>query len=122
MNLMQRVHAYHVTLATLTIVAFLTGDFGFVHDVLGYAVAAMIVFRVLWAVFNPRQLGLNRFYPQFEGLRTDNWTRHPGVSQTLILYIAITGSSPAAFPTDRSGGPATPLICPTAVRPTSATT
>lgn len=90
MNLMQRIRAYHITLGTLTILAFVTGDFGFIHDVLGYGVAAIIVFRLLWAVFNPRQLGLNRFYPQFEGLRTDNWTRHPGVSQTLILCIAIT--------------------------------
>ena len=77
---MERVRAYHVTLATLTILAFLTGDFGFVHDLLGYGVAAIIVFGLLWALFNPRQLGLNRFYPQFEGLRTENWTRHPCVS------------------------------------------
>ena len=90
MNLMQRIRAYHITLATVTILAFVTGDFGFIHDVLGYALAAVIVLRLLWALFNPRQVGLNRFYPQFEGLRTDNWTRHPGVSQTLILGIAIT--------------------------------
>ena len=43
MNLMQRVRAYHVTLATLTILAFVTGDFGFIHDLLGYGVAAVIV-------------------------------------------------------------------------------
>jgi len=61
---MERVRAYHVTLATLTILAFLTGDFGFVHDLPGYGVAAIIVFRLLWALFNQRQLGLNRFYPQ----------------------------------------------------------
>ena len=44
-------------------------------------------------MFNPKQLGLNRFYPGFEGLRFDRWLRHPGVSQTLILGIAITLSA-----------------------------
>ncbi|MGB0630436.1 MAG: cytochrome b/b6 domain-containing protein [Alphaproteobacteria bacterium] len=90
MSLMHRVRAYHATLATLTILAFMTGDFGLIHDWLGYAVAVIIVFRLLWALLNPRQLGLNRFYPNFEGLAFDTFTRHPGVSQTLILGIAIT--------------------------------
>lgn len=89
MNLMQRVRAYHVTLATLTVLAFVTGDFGFIHDVLGYAVGIVIVLRLLWALFNPKQLGLNRFYPDFTSLRFDRRLRHPGVSQTLILGIAI---------------------------------
>ena len=90
MNLMQRIRAYHITLATVTILTFVTGDFGLIHDFLGYALAAVIVLRLLWALLNPRQVGLNRFYPQFEGLRSDNWIRQPGVSQILILGIAIT--------------------------------
>jgi len=93
MTLMQRVRAYHLTLAILTILAFVTGEFGFLHDILGYGVAAVIVLRLIWALFNPKQLGLNRFYPDFRGLRVDRWLRHPGVSQTLILGIAIALSA-----------------------------
>ena len=90
MALMQKVRAYHGALAVLTVLAYLTGDFGLVHDWLGYAVAGIICFRLLWALFNPRQLGLNRFYPEFDGLRFDNAWRHPAVSKALILGIAIT--------------------------------
>ena len=46
--------------------------------------------RLPWALFNPRQLKLNRFYPLFEGIRVDNWTRHRGVSHTLSVRIALT--------------------------------
>lgn len=90
MALMQKVRAYHAALAVLTVLAYLTGDFGLVHDWLGYAVAAIIGFRLLWALFSPRQLGLNRFYPEFDGLRFDNAYRHPAVSKALILCIAVT--------------------------------
>jgi len=90
MALMQKVRTYHAALAILTVLAFLTGDFGLVHDWLGYGVAAIIGFRLLWALFNPRQLGLNRFYPEFDGLRFDNAYRHPAVSKALILGIAIS--------------------------------
>ncbi len=90
MALMQKVRIYHAGLAVLTVIAYLTGDFGIVHDWIGYGVAAIIGFRLLWALFNPRQLGLNRFYPQFDGLRFDNAFRHPAVSKALILGIAVS--------------------------------
>lgn len=90
MSLMHKVRIYHAALAVLTVLAYLTGDFGIVHAWLGYGVAIVIASRFLWAIFNPRQLGLNRFYPEFNGLRFDNFYRHPAVSKTLILVIALT--------------------------------
>lgn len=90
MSLMHKVRVYHAALAVLTVLAYLSGDFGLVHDWLGYGVAAIVLLRLLWAVFNPRQLGLNRFYPDFDGLRFDNAYRHPAVSKALILGIAVT--------------------------------
>lgn len=90
MTLMQRVRVYHAALAVLAVLAFLSGDFGLVHAWLGYAVAAIIVLRLMWAAVNPRQLGLNRFYPEFDGLRFDNAVRHPGVSKLLILCVALS--------------------------------
>lgn len=90
MPLMQRIRLYHASLGIGAVLAFLTGDFGLIHDWIGYAVALIIVLRLIWALFNPRQLGLNRFYPDFDGLRFDNAFRHPSVSKALILGIAVT--------------------------------
>ena len=90
MSLTKRIRAYHAALAILTVLAFLSGDFGLVHDWLGYGVAAVIGFRLLWALFNPRQLGLSNFYPDFDGLRFDNAFRHPARSKALIFGIALS--------------------------------
>ena len=90
MSLMHKVRFYHAALAIFTVLAYLSGDFGLVHDWLGYVVAAVLAIRLLWAVFNPRQLGLNRFYPNFDGLRFDNAYHHPAVSKALILGIALS--------------------------------
>ena len=89
MNLKQHVRVFHITLVTLMILAFISGDFGVVQDILGYGVAAIIALRLLWVLFNPCQLCLNRFYPDFTRLRFDRWRRHLCVNQTLIFWIAI---------------------------------
>ena len=89
MNLKQHVRVFHVTLATLTILAFISGDFRVVQDILAYGVAAIIALRLLWVLFNPCQLCLNRFYPDFTWLRFDRWRRHLSVRPTLIFWITI---------------------------------
>ena len=106
MSLMHKVRVYHAALAVLTVLAYLTGDFGLVHDWLGYGVAIVIGLRLLWALFNPRQLGLNRFYPAFDGLRFDNFYRHAAVSKILILGIVITLSGATLTGVAMDGGSA----------------
>lgn len=102
MSLIKRIRFYHTALACLTVFAWLSGDFGLVHEWLGYAVAAVIGFRLLWAVFNPRQLGLSRFYPDFDGLAFGNAFHHPAVSRTLILGVAasVIGATVTGLPLD----------------------
>ncbi len=90
MSLMHKVRWYHAVLAITTLLAYFTGDFGFIHDWLGYVVAVIIVARLGWAVFNPRQLGLNRFYPVFDGIEWTNAITHPAISKTLILAVAVS--------------------------------
>jgi cytochrome b len=87
-TILRRIRAYHATLAILTVLAFLTGEAGLVHEWLGYGVAAVIAVRLIWATTGVRQLGLMRFYPEFKGLRLDNAATHPAVSRTLLLGIA----------------------------------
>ena len=90
MNIMNRIRLYHATLASLSILAYVTGEVGIIHSWLGYGVALVIGFRLLWALSGERQVGLMRFYPSFEGLRFDNAFTHPSVSKCLMLGIAIS--------------------------------
>ena len=90
MSLLHKIRWYHAALVILTLLAYFTGDFGAIHDWLGYAVGVIIVLRLGWAVLNPRQLGLNKFYPHFEGLDWHNALSHPAISKSLILVVAVT--------------------------------
>ncbi|MFZ4541751.1 MAG: cytochrome b/b6 domain-containing protein [Rickettsiales bacterium] len=87
---MQRIRVYHATLATLAILAYLTGELGLVHAWLGYGVATVIALRLLWTLSGERQVGLMRFYPSFEGLQVNNLFTHPAISKTLMLGIALS--------------------------------
>jgi cytochrome b len=51
-------------------------------------VAGVIVLRIVLALTGAPQLGLMRFYPQFEGLKLDNVFTHPAISRTLLVGIA----------------------------------
>ncbi len=87
---MNRIRIYHATLATLAILAYLTGELGLIHAWLGYGVALVIVLRLFWALSGERQVGLMRFYPSFEGLKFDNALTHPAISKSLMLGIALS--------------------------------
>lgn len=89
MTMMQRIRAYHAALATLSVAAYLSAEWDLVHALFGYAVAAILALRVVAALSGMPQLGLSRFYPQFEGLRLDNAFAHPAISRTLLLGIAV---------------------------------
>jgi len=88
MSVMNRLRAYHALLAILSIAAYLTAETGLIHAWLGYGVAAVIVLRLLMALTGAPQLGLMRFYPQFEGLKLGNALTHPMISRTILLGIA----------------------------------
>lgn len=88
MSVMQKLRAYHATLGVLVILAFLSGEAGLIHLVLGYAIAALIIGRLLAAFSGLPQLGLSRFYPHFEGLTLNTATTHPAISKTLLAGIA----------------------------------
>jgi cytochrome b len=89
-NIIYRIRIYHATLAIVAILAYITGEIGIIHTYLGYGVSLVIVFRLLWAMSGHRQLGLMRFYPDFEGLKLTNMFTHPAISRTLLLGIAIS--------------------------------
>jgi cytochrome b len=88
MSVMQKLRAYHAVLGVLVVLAYLTGEAGLIHLVLGYAIAALIIGRLLAAFSGMPQLGLSRFYPQFEGLTLNTAATHPAISKTLLAGIA----------------------------------
>ena len=88
---MRQIRFYHITLAVLAMLAYLTGDvFDGLHAWLGYLVAAIVVFRLLWALTGNPHVGLMRFYPNFEGLNLSNAFTHPAISKSLMLGIAVS--------------------------------
>ena len=89
-NIVYRIRIYHATLAVICTLAYITGEIGIIHNYLGYAVSLVVIFRILWALGGHRQLGLMRFYPDFEGLKLTNMFTHPSISRTLLLGIAIS--------------------------------
>jgi cytochrome b len=90
MSIMHRIRIYHVVLAVLAILAYLTGDDNTIHAWLGYAVATVVVFRLLWALSGTPHVGLMRFYPKFEGLNLSNAFTHPAITKTFMLGIAVS--------------------------------
>jgi cytochrome b len=88
LSIVQGLRAYHAVLGLLVIAAFLTGELGTIHAVLGYAIAVIIGGRLVAALSGLRQLGLSRFYPQFEGLTLGNAFTHPAISKALLAGIA----------------------------------
>lgn len=88
MSMMHRIRAYHAILAALVVLSYLSGEMGLIHAWLGYAVAALVAFRLFLGLTGLPQLGLMRFYPQFDGLKLGNAATHPAISRTLLCGIA----------------------------------
>ncbi len=85
-----RLRLFHAALAILVLLAYLTGDDDRLHYWLGYAVALLVVVRLVWGLTGVPQLGLMKFYPHFEGLRLGNAMTHPAISRTFLLAIALS--------------------------------
>lgn len=89
MPVMSRLRVYHALLAVLVIAAYFSSEWGAAHAWLGYGVVVMIGLRLILALTGAPQLGLMRFYPQFQGLKLDNAATHPVVSRVLLVGIAL---------------------------------
>ena len=110
MNVMSRVRLYHATLAILAILAYLTGEIFPAHAWLGYGVAFVIAARLAWAIGGERQFGLTRFYPDFSGLKLKGAARHPAISRTLMLGIALTLATVTGTGIAMDGGRSLPYL------------
>jgi cytochrome b len=88
MQIFEKIRAYHAGFAVLTALSYVTGEAGEIHEVLGYGVAALILFRLGWAVVGPRQVGISRFFPKLHDLSRSR-LNDPAFSQLLISIVAL---------------------------------
>jgi len=90
MAVMHRIRIFHTFLALTVLAAYFSAETGRIHAWLGYGVAALILFRLVWALSGAPQLGLERFYPSFKDLRLKGIMAHPAISRILLAGIAIS--------------------------------
>ena len=90
MAVMHRIRIFHAFLALTVLAAYFSAEMGLIHAWLGYGVAALILFRLIWALSGVPQLGLERFYPSFKDLHLKAIMTNPVISRVLLAGIAIS--------------------------------
>jgi len=90
MAVMHRIRIFHAFLALTVLAAYFSAEMGLIHAWLGYGVALLIVFRLIWALSGAPQLGLERFYPSFKDMHLKGFMTHPAISRVLLAGIAIS--------------------------------
>ena len=90
MAVMHRIRIFHAFLAITALAAYFSAETGLIHAWLGYGVAALIAFRLIWALSGAPQLGLERFYPSFKDLHLKGIATHPAISRLLLACIALS--------------------------------
>lgn len=79
---------YHLCLAVLAVLAYLTGEAGIVHDWLGYAVAAAIVLRLLLSLGSNHQFSFARFMPA--AAPAGQFLKSPIVGKLLLAAVLLS--------------------------------
>jgi cytochrome b len=90
MTTFQQLRLYHAALAILAIAVYATGELGLIHAWLGYALAALIAFRVAWGLVGPRQISLSKFVPKLSDVGRIASPDHPAIGKTLLAGVAIS--------------------------------
>jgi cytochrome b len=90
MAVIHRIRIFHAFLALTFLAAYFSAEMGLIHAWLGYGVAALILFRLIWALSGVPQLGLERFYPTFKDMHLKGFMTHPAISRVLLAGIALS--------------------------------
>ncbi len=103
MKIVEQIRIYHLVLAVLALLAYFSDDLRRIHAYLGYAVSAVIVFRLLWSLKGDPQLSLSGLLPSFEDAHVKNVLAHPAVSKTITLgvYLSLIGAAASGIAIDR---------------------
>jgi cytochrome b len=90
MTTFEKLRLYHAVLGCGCVMAYLTGEFGWIHAWIGYTVAAIIAGRIVWGLFGPRQIGISRLVPTVAEVSAIRWVNHPAVSKVLLSGIIVS--------------------------------
>ncbi|MDD4616052.1 MAG: cytochrome b/b6 domain-containing protein [Alphaproteobacteria bacterium] len=103
MEIKDSIRAYHIVLALLALAAYFSDDLRRIHAWLGYAVSAIIVFRLLWSFQGDPQLKLSCFIPCFKGIGIKNFLAHPATGKVLTLgvLLSLTGAAATGIALDK---------------------
>jgi len=83
----QKLRIFHAILAIACVLAYLTGEMGWVHRWIGYGVAVLIAFRLLWSLVGARQIGLTRLLPAWHEIKATSFSYHPAASKILLSGV-----------------------------------
>lgn len=90
MTIFERLRLFHAAQAILAIAVYLTGELGLIHAWLGYGLAALILFRILWGLAGPRQVSLSKFVPVLTEVRKAASPDHPVIGKVLLAGVAVS--------------------------------
>lgn len=90
MQTMKKLRLWHALLAIAAGAAYLSDDLRPMHQWLGYGVAALILIRLLMALFGAGAMGLQRFYPHFHDMPLGTLVTNPAISRLLLLGIGLS--------------------------------
>lgn len=104
---MKALRFYHVALAVGALIAYFTAEeLGLVHAWVGYAVAALLLVRLLLGLAGRRGFEFKRWFPSLAPPpRGHTGIRHPAISRTLVLgiLICVMGAAGTGIAMDRGG-------------------
>ena len=96
MSAMHKLRLFHLALAAAAAAAFMTGKWlGGPHRLIGYAVAAVLIVRLLAALMGKGALGWRSWVPRLQAPASQSGWRHPAISRalTLALLASIGGAA-----------------------------
>lgn len=104
---MKSFRIFHLLLAVAVAVAYFTAEeLGLVHAWVGYAVAALVVLRLVLGMARTRGFEFRRLVPSLATPpRGQTGIRHPAIGRTLTLalFLAIAGTATTGVLMDRGG-------------------
>ncbi len=90
MTIFERLRLFHAAQAILAVLVYATGELGIIHAWLGYALAALIVFRIAWGLIGPRQVSLTKFMPALAEMRKIASPDQPVIGKLLLAGVAVS--------------------------------
>lgn len=86
-----RFRIWHAILAAVTMLAYVTGEAGRVHDIIGYGVAALVTARIAWGLAGRQGIGLGGAMGPARMVHPAlDWLGQPWIGRALLAGVALS--------------------------------